>query len=61
MTKKLLKHENLYVILEALVPLSAISAKRMWINDLDEKTKKIAEFMSQKLQSLFSIEAGYDG
>ncbi|MHB8442759.1 MAG: hypothetical protein ACYDAS_00100 [Patescibacteria group bacterium] len=36
-TKQLLNHPNLYVKLEALVPLLEITARRQWLEEYDEK------------------------
>ncbi len=45
-TKRLLDHPNLYVKLQALIPLIEISARRQWLEEYDKvnKTKLYSEF-----------------
>lgn len=38
-TKKLLKHKNYYVKLEAIIPLTEIAIRRQWLEEYDQKNK----------------------
>lgn len=56
-TQKLLKHKNLYIKLQALIPLIEISARRQWLEELDEKND--SQLYKEFRSTVFSVLRKY--
>lgn len=56
-TKKLLSHPNLYVKLQALIPLSELSARRQWLQEYDEKNS--TNYYKDFRETVFELVENY--